>query len=147
MEEYNRRLNLIIYIIAAVFWLIFIMGGNFTNIPLVIMTVLIVIVVFIFLFRNYGLANNRDERTQRRRTALKTAKLYLAPYRDIWKNLKLSNKYCALYLRRDGRSKEAKEYKSMYGGKCQYRSFRIINSEVHTYEDLWNKFCNCLCFE
>ena len=104
MEEYNRRLNLIIYIIAAVFWLIFIMGGNFTNIPLVIMTVLIVIVVFIFLFRNYGLANNRDERTQRRRTALKTAKLYLAPYRDIWKNLKLSNKYCALYLRRDGRS-------------------------------------------
>ena len=77
----------------------------------------------------------RNAREDRRRMALKAASIYLSPYKNIWGNLKLSNKYCTIRL-------------GSYSGNIvardtinQTRSFRIIDSKVHSYEDLWNMFC------
>ncbi len=40
--------------------------------------------------------------TKRRKEALLRAKVFLLPYKDIWRNLTLSNKYCSLKLQLDG---------------------------------------------
>ena len=74
----------------------------------------------------------------RRREALRTAKIYLSPYKDIWKNLKLSNKYCSLKLGVDGLTITAAEKST--GGRA-YRTFRVIESRVHAMQDLWDMFC------
>ena len=71
----------------------------------------------------------------RREIALKTAQIYLSPYSDIWKNLKLSNKHCSLSLGNDGVTITCQE---KFKG---YRSFRIISSKVHNQIDVWNLFC------
>ena len=73
--------------------------------------------------------------SRRRKEALKEAAIYLAPYKSIWKDLRLSNKHCSLYLDKDGVSMRATE--KVY----PYRKFRIVTSTVHKYEDLWNMFC------
>lgn len=74
----------------------------------------------------------------RRREALRTAKIYLSPYKDIWWNLKLSNKYCSLKLGHDGLTITATEKNS---GGGAYRSFRVVESRVHAMQDLWDMFC------
>ncbi len=74
----------------------------------------------------------------RREAALYTAKIYLAPYQDIWKNLRLSNKHCSIRLGTDGHSISVKEKSK---NSNSYRTFRIIESRVHDYDDLWNMFC------
>ena len=76
-----------------------------------------------------------EAQTIRRKNALKTAKIYLAPYKSIWSDLKLSNKYCYLTLDKDGVTISAKEK------AYPYRKFNIINSAVHNYTDLWDMFC------
>ena len=85
----------------------------------------------------YGLEKTFDkqDRATKRKDVLKKVGPFLAPYRDIWKNLKLSNKYCILRLGNDGVMITAKE-------KIEpYRRFRIISSKVHGYKDLWEMFC------
>lgn len=74
----------------------------------------------------------------RRRAALDTAKIYLAPYDNIWRNLKLSNKFCSIRLGADGMTITARE-----SGKelSSYRTFKIVSSKVHTMPDLWDMFC------
>ena len=74
----------------------------------------------------------------RRRAALDTAKIYLSPYKDIWHNLKLSNKYCTLRLGADGYTIRATE-KSTDG--TSYRTFKVVSSNVHSIPDLWDMFC------
>ena len=71
----------------------------------------------------------------RRKAALKKAEIYLSPYQNIWKNLKLSNNYCYLKLESDGVSITCKEK------NYPYRKFNVIESHVHEYKDLWNMFC------
>lgn len=83
---------------------------------------------------------NRDNtvsqsKSLRRRTALQEAKIYLAPYTDIWRNLRLSNKYCTLRLGMDGQTVTAREK----NGQC--RSLRVIKSKVHPIDDLWDMLC------
>ena len=70
-----------------------------------------------------------------RKEALKKAKIFLSPYHDIWSNLRLSNKYCYLKL---GAVPD-----DIVGGEKLglKRKFRVIASEVYTFEDLWNMFC------
>ena len=77
----------------------------------------------------------RNSRTDRRRMALRMASMYLSPYRDIWSNLKLSNKYCTLRLGSYSGSMSASDTQN------PKRSFSITDSKVHSYEDLWNMFC------
>lgn len=74
-------------------------------------------------------------REKRRKKALQKAKIYLLPYTDIWKNLKLSNKFCSISLDVDGVTINAKEKLH------PYRKFKVIESKVHSYEELWNMFC------
>lgn len=74
----------------------------------------------------------------RREAALRAARIYLNPYQDIWKNLRLSNKYCSIRLGGDGHTITVKEHLKD-SSRC--RSFRIIETRVHSFEDLWNMFC------
>ena len=78
---------------------------------------------------------DKQDRAIKRKDVLKRVAPFLAPYRDIWKNLKLSNKYCTLRLSNDGILITARENLE------PYRSFRIVSSKVHGYEDLWEMFC------
>ena len=70
-----------------------------------------------------------------RQIALTSAQIYLSPYTDIWKNLKLSNKNCSLSLGADGVTITCRE---KFGN---YRTFRIVSSKVHNEVDVWNLFC------
>lgn len=84
-----------------------------------------------------NMRNNQD-RALRRHIALEKAQMYLSPYTDIWKNLKLSNKFCTLQLT-DSQIIIGKEKKS---DKSQpYRTFRIVSSRIHDMSDLWDMFC------
>lgn len=78
--------------------------------------------------------NSNLNRTERLR-ALSEAYIYLAPYNDIWGDLRLVNKYVTIELGADGRKIECKERVH------PYRSLLVINPGVHTHEDLWNMFC------
>lgn len=79
--------------------------------------------------------NLENEKGIRRKAALNEAKIFLAPYKNIWRNLKLSNKFCSLYLGNDGVSITCTEKKS------PYRKFNVVTSKVHDYYDLWDMFC------
>ena len=76
-----------------------------------------------------------NAKANRRRNALKIASIYLSPYKDIWGNLKLSNKYCSLHLGSKAGTIIARDMVN------QNRSFRIISSKIHSYDDLWDMFC------
>ena len=101
----------------------------------------IVIAIGYFVLSNMGqgrlgsvsTANNGKE--VRRREALAMAKIYLSPYKNIWRNLKLTNKHCSLKLGSDGQSITARDLEN------PNRSFRVIRSRVHTNSDLWDMFC------
>ena len=82
-----------------------------------------------------GIGKIPEAQEIRRRNALKEAKIYLAPYSDIWRNLKLSNKYCVLRLGSDGKTITARESVS------PNRLLRVLQSHVYTYADLWDLFC------
>ena len=67
----------------------------------------------------------KNNRRMRREEALRLARIYLAPYTDIWGNLKLSNKFCSLKLCADGTT--------IFGNELgePYRQFKIIATKVH----------------
>ena len=74
------------------------------------------IVVSVLLIGGYVLITKVREKSiidngkrMRREAALYAAKIYLAPYQDIWKNLRLSNKHCSIRLGTDGHSISVKE--------------------------------------
>lgn len=96
----------------------------------------IFIVVCYLILKNLNSDNTISKsKSLRRRTALQEAKIYIAPYTDIWRNLRLSNKYCTLRLGMDGQTITAKEKI----GQC--RSLRVIKSKVHAIDDLWDMLC------
>ena len=87
------------------------------------------------IIRNLSLSNQAmSGEVSRRRAALNDAKIYLSPYSDIWRNLRLSNKYCELRLGADGQSIRAKDLKGS-------RYFKVTRSRVHSRNDLWDMFC------
>lgn len=80
---------------------------------------------------------NRYESDRRDRLkALRSASTYLAPYEDIWKNLRLSNKYIVLTLGNDETTIVGQE-------KIKpYRRVRITGAKGYQADNLWNVFCN-----
>ena len=92
-----------------------------------------IIIVVIESYEN----NKTNVSTTRRLQALKAVKMYLSPYQDIWRNLKLSNKHCSLELTRD-KIIIAKEKDAINGVN---REFIIIDTEVYSFDELWNMFC------
>ena len=80
---------------------------------------------------------NRGTTYVSRQTALESVTLYLAPHTSIWKNLRISNKYCILRLGSDGETIIGLEKSS----SDIYRKFRIVESKVHTMQEVWDMFC------
>ena len=76
----------------------------------------------------------KDEITLRN-AALQDAKIYLAPYDNIWGTLKLSNKRCRLMQFPDGTIVATETF------PYEIRKFKVIDSDVHTLDELWNLFC------
>ena len=93
-------------------------------------------VIYFIIIRYIGASESRsDTIAMKRRIVLNEAKIYLSPYTDIWRNLKLSNKYCSLRLGADGYSITARD-SSAYS-----RSFKVVRSRVHSNSDLWDMLC------
>lgn len=93
-----------------------------------------VIICVVLAFRG---EKGSDVALRSRLKALQTAKMYLSPYQDIWRNLKLSNKHCSLELTRD-KIIIAKEKDAINGVN---REFIIIDTEIYSFDELWNMFC------
>lgn len=107
--------------------------------PIPAIVISIVLIAGYILFTRYTAKNIQDNGQElRRREALRTAKIYLAPYKDIWRSLKLSNKFCFLKLGMDGLTITASEKST---ANQAYRTFRVIESRVHSMQDLWDMFC------
>jgi len=103
--------------------------------PLQTISVAVILLIVYLVIRNLNADNTEQNgETMRRQSALAEAKIYLAPYSDIWKNLKLSNKYCIMRLGSDGRSIKAYDCNDN-------RSFKVVKSRIHNRNDLWNMFC------
>ena len=108
--------------------------------PIQTIVVAVVIAIAYYILTNmpgrqgeYSNADNGKE--YRRRQALREAKIYLAPYRDIWRNLTLSNKFCSMRLGANGTTITARD-KIVAG-----REFRVMHSKIHSETDLWDMFC------
>ncbi len=91
--------------------------------------------IFNNIFVTQTIDSDKAAQKRERLNALKEAKIYLAPYKDIWSDLKLINKYCKLTLGKDGVTIEGFEK------NYPQRHFKIISNGVHTTEELWNLFC------
>ena len=102
-------------------------------IPAIIISVIGIVCYLIYI--NILKNAHTPEEEMVRQIALSSAQIYLSPYTDIWKNLKLSNKNCSLSLGADGVTITCRE---KFGN---YRTFRIVSSKVHNQVDVWNLFC------
>lgn len=117
-----------------------------TAFPVQTIVTAILIAIAYFILRNLprltaiGISDAGNGREIRRRDALRIAKIYLSPYKDIWRDLKLSNKLCSVQLWADGETITAREYMK------PKRSFRVMYSQVHPTEELWNMFCMAFSF-
>ena len=101
--------------------------------PTIIITVILVIAYL--LLRGTPNISEQASKKNLREAALRSASMYLAPYTNIWNNLKLSNKFCYMRLGAYGSSITARDIMN------PDRSFRVIKSRIHTYDNLWNMFC------
>lgn len=96
----------------------------------------VVLIIAYYILRNLHYENKiSNANAERRRNALKMASIYLAPYKSIWGNLKLSNKYCSLRLGPNGTSIVGRDSLNLS------RSFKVIESKVHSFNDLWDMYC------
>ena len=102
-------------------------------IPAIVISVIGIVCYLIYI--NMRKQAHSSEEEMIRQIALTSAQIYLSPYTDIWKNLKLSNKNCSLSLGADGVTITCRE---KFGN---YRTFRIVSSKVHNETDVWNLFC------
>ena len=115
--------------------------GRFQLIPTIFFLIILEAVYFSasHFIENFNLNANKywedEDKNFNRKLALQTAKVFLSPYKNIWKNLKLSNKYCSVKL--GNYPSEIRVSEKVH----PYRHFDVIKSYVHDYEFLWNKFC------
>lgn len=106
--------------------------------PLPTAIILAFIIVAVLFFKYYVPVKTASNGCiARREEALRLAKVYLAPYEDIWRDLKLSNPFCYLTLSIDGMTIEG--FEKGKGGT--FRTFKVLKSNVHDWEELWNLFC------
>ena len=108
-----------------------------------IVTSLVIIVAY-FIIKSLPSANSpafsiNYEARNSRLVALETAAMFLAPYKDIWRDLRLSNKFCSVSLAHDGSRITVKEKINDYT-KIQ-KSFRIISSKRYSNAKLWDIIC------
>ncbi len=80
----------------------------------------------------------KKERESARRKALENVRLFLSPYKSIWADLKVSNKYCVMRLGRDGKTITISEHPKNVN---EYRKLKIKGSQVWNPEEVWNNLC------
>ena len=104
-----------------------------------ILTFIILEGLYFWIKKTFEKNKFNEHRTIIRKAALYNARIYLSPYNDIWKNLRLSNKYCYLKL--------GETASRITGGEkvAPYRKFTVITSHIHEYETLWELFCKKFC--
>ncbi len=115
---------------------VFILG--FMMFPIQTAVLSVVIIIAYFYLRNANFISGKvmnESQSDRRRYALNTARIYLAPHKSIWKDLRLSNRLCILLLGSDGQSISAVE------SVKPFRSLRVLKSKIHSNNDLWNMLC------
>lgn len=95
------------------------------------------VTLFAYRFFKKPVSDNGAE--MRRKEALLKAKVFLLPYKDIWRNLTLSNKYCSLKLKLDGTTIVGIEKKQ--DPYQPYRTFKVTKTSVFDTNELWNLFC------
>ena len=100
--------------IAGILSLVMLLTVFAYNSPILFfISVVIITVIWILILKNLNFfidrLNLNTEKADRRKEALRIAKIYLSPYSNIWRGLKLSNKYCYLKLESDGVSIIGKE--------------------------------------
>ena len=125
---YRDRYRLIASIVGLYMYLLFMF-------PWQTILFTIIIVGMYFLFKNFIPDSDINNSANHRKAALREAKIYLSPYSNIWKNLKLSNSYCSLRLGSDG--------STITGINLKHpeQKFKIIHSKVYTNNVLWDMFC------
>lgn len=143
--ERNSFGDIFITVLAIGFWLMFTL--NLSPVFIVIFVVVMLIIGAFCLFNGDGILSSLTNRSQDknkenlRKAALCNVRLYLAPHKSIWRNLRIANKYCVLTLGSDGKTITGYEKSSAYGGICEHRTLKILYSPTHSNEDLWNMFC------
>lgn len=135
--KHDYKFHLFILLLTCLFWMI----GRF---PVPLIVIYLVLSLAIIFLTNYLPKKTADDgRSRRRLAALKKAKVFLAPYDDIWRDLRLSNSHCYLTLGIDGMSIEGVE-KIKQGNA--FRTFKVLKSNVHDWEELWNMFCKSFSY-
>lgn len=116
--------------------------ANNSPVPAVIMIVVLSISVAFWVRINPEKNDNPlqvpsyyDTEFEQRSAALDQAKIFLAPYKNIWRDLRLSNKYCTLTLGHDGVTIKCIEKVK------PYRRLQVVETYVHSAHELWNLFC------
>lgn len=137
--------------IRAVASLIFVWFYLLITVPSVAITLLVLVLVSALFFYGIVRLTNTDTKNQPknknrgfktkdeialRKAALHDARIYIAPYENIWGNLKLSNRKCRLTLQHDGTIRATD-----LTVPNDSRRFKIIHSDTHTLDELWNMFC------
>ena len=100
-----------------------------------ILTALLLAIGYFVLTRFNSANTEYNSATTRRQNALRTAQIYLAPYNNIWRNLTLSNKFCALRLGYDGKTI------TCFDKNNPDRRFSINPSTIYTSNELWDLLC------
>ena len=100
-----------------------------------IICALIILVAYLIISQTSSKTAEIKGREAKRKAVLREARIYLSPYKDIWRNLKLSNKHCSLRLGTDGLSITARDANN------PKRCFKVEHSSVHSNIDLWDMFC------
>ena len=130
-------------VIGIFIFSVFILLGGTQAFPIELPILFIIGIVFFLTRKNNTNPNlnfmNRNKGTlyASRQTALASVRLYLAPYDNVWKNLRVSNKFCTLRLGADGKTITGTEK----NGTNNYRKFKIVESKIHTMAELWDMFC------
>lgn len=110
----------------------------FTMFPIPSIVISVVCIFSYVCFTYFSKKNVVDSgTTSRRKAALYAAKAFLGHYDDIWSNLKLSNQYC--YISMIDEMTIIGVEKNPDGG--DYRTFKVVKSNVHDWIELWNMFC------
>ena len=136
-REFNLVFRIQLFIIFFALQL-----GNFRFFPTLFYLVIFEAVFFgiVYLIKNFSRGYNsfwvNEDKVFYRKAALEHAKTFLSPYKSIWKNIKLSNKFCTVKLGETSTKIRVSEKVH------PYRHFDVVKSYVHSYEDLWNMFCN-----
>ncbi len=77
--------------------------------------------------------NKKSEAEHKRRTILAKVKPFLAPYYDIWRNIKIHNDNCSIKLLEDGITIVITEKNKEFP-----RTFTVLSSPI---PNLWKKLC------